>query len=515
MIVDDQSEVIAFLDQPGSFGPDTSEVQRLDTHGAAIFLAGDYAYKMKRAVYFEYMDFSTLDRRQDCCQAEVRLNARTAPDIYLDVVAVTRQADGNLALAGTGESVEWLVRMRRFAQSDILDKVALRGEFDETLALKVADMACDFFATSKIYLDADASDSIPDIVAETARLLPDGIGSIYTQAEINELCDRQHATTQALLAPLKQRRREGFVRHCHGDFHLRNICLYKGEPTLFDAIEFNDRLAISDVLYDLSFLLMDLLHRDLREPTNLILNRYLEHTGDYDGILLLRLYLSVRGGIRAFTAIPAALNQSDAEVADRISRDAKNYLALACDFLKSAAPQLVAIGGLSGSGKSTQAKKLAPKLGAAPGAIILRSDVVRKSLMGVATSSTLDAGGYSAEVTAQVYQFLRTKAAMLLTAGHSVIVDAVHARAEERQMIEAVAARSGVPFKGLWLAPPGDVMEARLETRHNDASDATVEILHQQQSYDLGEMTWTELPSAEDRDETAGAISKVIDQVFD
>ncbi len=222
----------------------------------------------------------------------------------------------------------------------------------------------------------------------------------------------------------------------------------------------------------------------------------------------------MRAGIRAFTAIPAALSQPDRKIAERISRDAKNYLALARDFLKPTAPRLVAIGGLSGSGKSTQAKKLAPMLGTIPGAIILRSDVVRKSLMGVATSSPLDAGGYSAEVTTQVYEFLRTKAAMLLSAGHSVVVDAVHARPEERQMIEAVAAQSGVPFKGLWLAPPCDVMEARLEARRNDASDATVEILHQQQSYDLGGMKWTELSSAEDRDDTAAVISKVLDHAF-
>jgi uncharacterized protein len=510
MIVDDQSEVITFLDQPQTFGSDISEVQRLDTHGAAIFLAGDYAYKMKRAVYFEYMDFSTLDRRHECCLAEVRLNARTAPDIYLGVVAVTRELDGTLALGGVGESIEWLVYMRRFAQTDILDKVALRGEIDEGLALRIADMACDFFTTSKVHMDPDASDSIPDIVAETARLLPEGIGGIYTQTEVDTLCDRQLATTQTLHAQLDQRRRNGFVRHCHGDFHLRNICLYKGEPTLFDAIEFNDRLAISDILYDLSFLLMDLLHRDLRESANLILNRYLERTSDYDGIPLLRLYLSVRAGIRAFTAIPAALSQPDEDVAQRITKDAKNYLALACDFLELPAPRLVAIGGLSGSGKSTQAKKLASYLGVAPGAIILRSDVVRKSLMGVAATSPLGADGYSAEVTTQVYEFLRDKTAMLLSAGHSVIVDAVHARAEERQMIEDVAARSGVPFKGLWLAPPGDVMEARLEGRRNDASDATVEILHQQQSYDLGDMTWTEVPSTGNQDETATAISNSV-----
>jgi len=510
MIVQDQTEVIAFLSDAKSHGADIAEVERIDTHGAVVFLAGDQAYKMKRAVYFEYMDFSTLARRAQCCRAEITLNSRTAPDTYLDVVAVTREADGGLALGGGGAPVEWLVHMRRFEERGVLDKVALRGEFDDSLAAEVADMACDFLAGTQVHREYGVCDTIPDIVAETARLLPEGIGDLFSEEEVAELCALQDQATQSLAAPLAARRRDGFIRHGHGDLHLRNICLIAGKPTLFDAIEFNDRLAISDVLYDLAFLLMDLIHRDLGRQANLILNRYLERTGDYGGLELVALYLSVRAGIRAFTAIPAAANQSDAEIAARVRQGGKDYRALAADFLKPARPRLIAVGGLSGSGKSTEAKRLAPALGGLFGAVVLRSDVLRKTLMGVAPTERLGAEGYRPEITEKVYSGLRDLAANLLAAGQSVVVDAVHARADERDEIEAVARRAGCAFTGVWLAPPRAVMIERLEQRCNDASDATPEILDMQAGYDLGPMTWARVTAAGSPAQVDDAVRKLI-----
>jgi len=506
MIVENQTEVIEFLCHPGSYDPDAGEVQRIDTHGAVVFLTGDRAYKMKRAVFFEYMDFSTLDRREQCCRAELRLNSRTAPTTYLGVLAVTREGDGSLALNGDGSPVEWLVHMRRFAEAGVLDKVALRGDFDDALAVRVADMACDFLDSCAIHREEGVCDTMADIVAETARLLPEGVGDMFSQADVDELSRRQMAAVQNLSVPLAARRAAGFIRHCHGDFHLRNICLIDGQPTMFDAIEFNDRLAISDVLYDLAFLLMDLIHRGLAGQANLIFNRYLERSGDFGGVGLLALYLSVRAGIRAFTAIPAAANQDDPEIAQRVRLGAVEYLALAIRCLEPETPSLIAVGGLSGSGKSTQAKLLARTQGGPIGAVVLRSDVLRKSLMAVAATDTLGPQGYTADVTAKVYAALRTNAAALLSAGQSVVVDAVHARPDERQLIEGVAREAGARFAGIWLAPSEAVMAARIEQRERDASDATVEVLLQQLSYDLGDMTWTRV-SAE------GAPSEVFEAV--
>ena len=510
MIVEDQTEVIEFLSDPEAYGPSIESVQHIDTHGAVVFLAGDRAYKLKRAVYFEYMDFSTLARREHCCRAELTLNSRTAPETYLGVLAVTREADGELAIDGAGNAVEWLVHMRRFEECGVLDKVALRGEFDAALAARVADMACDFLAAAEVRGEAGAADTIPDIVGETARLLPEGIGDLFSRQQVDELCAHQRELTLKMSTRLEARRTGGFVRHCHGDFHLRNVCLIEGRPTMFDAIEFNDRLAVADILYDLAFLLMDLIHRDLAGHANLILNRYLERLGDYGGIPLLPLYLSVRAGIRAFTAIPAAANQSDPEIARRVRQGAGEYLDLAQRFLEPARPRLVALGGLSGSGKSSQAKLLAPSLGGAIGAVVLRSDVLRKSLMGVGQTDRLGPAGYTKEVTAEVYQSLRAGAAELLAAGQSVVVDAVHAGADERRQIEALARQAGVAFDGLWLEAPAEVMAARLSARQGDASDATVEVLGRQMSYDLGEMTWPRLSPEGSPEDVAATVGRAL-----
>ncbi len=510
MITEDQTEAIHFLSDPLSYGSGADGVQRIDTHGAVVFLVGEHAYKMKRAVYFEYMDFSTLARRERFCRAEVDLNSRTAPEIYLGVRPVTREADGSLALGGAGEAVEWLVEMRRFEESGVLDKVALRGEFDRELAGKLAETACDFLQSAEVHREEGACDTIADIVAETARLLPEGVGSMFDQAEVDHLTGAQSAAVERLADALEARRIEGFVRHGHGDFHLRNVCLIDGRPTLFDAIEFNDRLAISDILYDLAFLLMDLVHRGLRAQANLILNRYLERTGDFAGIELLSLYLSVRAGIRAFTAIPAAASQSDPEVAERVRVGAREYIALAAEFLEQSRPRLVAVGGLSGSGKSTQAKVAAALLPGPVGGIVLRSDVLRKAMLGKHETERLGPESYTREMSDRVYEALRTTAGTLLAAGHSVVVDAVHAHEAERSAIAAVAAAAGADFTGLWFSAAFETMAARIEKRSQDASDATVDVLKQQTGYDLGDLTWPEISTDGDKEQTAERIKDVL-----
>ncbi len=510
MITEDQTEVVRFLSDPLSYGTGADGVQRIDTHGAVVFLTGDRAYKMKRAVYFEYMDFSTLARRERFCRAEVELNSRTAPDLYIGVVAVTRSPEGSFALNGGGEAVEWLVEMHRFEESGVLDKVALRGEFDDRLAAQLAETACDFLAFAEVHREEDACDTIADIVAETARLLPEGVGSMFEKDDVDRLTRAQRGAVERLGPSLEARRLNGFVRHGHGDFHLRNVCLIDCRPTLFDAIEFNDRLAISDVLYDLAFLLMDLIHRNLGAQANLILNRYLERTGDYVGIELLSLYLSVRAGIRAFTAVPAAASQSDPEVAERVRVGAREYLALAAGFLERSRPTLAAVGGLSGSGKSTQAKVVAPLLPGSAGGVVLRSDVMRKTMLGKAETERLGPEGYSREMSGRVYEALRSTAAKLLAAGHSVVVDAVHANEAERTAIAAVAAAADADFTGLWFTAELETMAARIEKRTHDASDATVEVLRQQSGYDLGDLTWRRISTDGSKEQTSRLVREAL-----
>jgi predicted kinase len=266
------------------------------------------------------------------------------------------------------------------------------------------------------------------------------------------------------------------VRLCHGDLHLRNICLVDGRPTLFDCIEFNDRLAVIDPMYDLAFLLMDLEHRGLRGLANVVINRYLARTGDYDGLGALQLYLCVRAVIRAHVAAATAAAHADAAQAAKDRTEAQSYLDLAMRLSEPTPSCLVAVGGLSGSGKTTLAHALAPGIGSAPGAIVIRSDVLRKRLFGADLFDRLPEEAYTREQSRRVYGEIEELAAGALAAGCCVIADAVFRNEDERAAIRGVAEAADVPFAGLWLEVTAGVQEERLNERQRDVSDATVEV---------------------------------------
>jgi len=295
---------------------------------------------------------------------------------------------------------------------------------------------------------------------------------------------------------LDRRRRDGFVRQCHGDLHLRNIVLLDGRPTLFDAIEFNDEIACVDVLYDLAFLLMDLWKRQLSRHANAVMNGYLTDTGDLAGLALLPLFLSCRAAVRAKTSATAARVQPDARRAIELQELAREYLAMAKDLFVRPQPCLVAVGGHSGSGKSTLALAMAPSIGGPPGALVLRSDEIRKSLCGVPSLQRLGSNGYAPDITARVYRTLAERAALALRAGRSVIVDAVCARPADRAAVEGVAGSASVPFVGIWLDAPRDVLVARTERRGPDASDADAGVVNRQLAEGAGVIRWPRLDAS-------------------
>lgn len=489
MAAPDQQEVIAFLSRPEAYGRDAGAVERIDTHGAVVFLVGDHAYKLKRAVRFPYMDYSTVERRRAMCEAELALNRRTAPMLYEAVVPVMRQ-DGALRLGGGGAAVDWLVVMRRFDQSGLFDRLAERGALTSDLMRALAAEISAFHDTAE-WRDAFGGAAGMAWVIDGNR---DGFAAAAFAPAARDMAARFDGLCRAALekvaALLDARRAAGRVRHCHGDLHLRNICLIDGRPVLFDAIEFNDQVACIDTLYDTAFLLMDLERRALRPLNNVAFNAYLEHSGDDGGLAALPLFLACRAGVKAQTTAAAARAQSDPRRRDALHEEAESCLALGLAFLAPPPPRLVAIGGLSGTGKSTIARHLAPGLGAAPGAVVLRSDVLRKRLAGVAATTRLDPAAYTAQAAAQVYAALMEAARRIAQAGHAVIVDAVFARPEERAAIEAAARAAGVDFTGIWLEAPAARLEARIAARRGDASDATVEVLRRQLAYDLGPIAW-------------------------
>ena len=492
MIVEDQEETLAFLRNPASYGGTAGTVDEIVTHISAVFLAGDFVYKLKRAVRFNYIDYSTRERRAEACAAEVALNRRTAPSLYLGTRSIRRRFGGALGFEGEGPLVDTVVVMRRFDQACLFDRLAQQGKLTPRLMRELADRIVIFHRDAEIdptfggYAGlTEAMDGIADNLALAAPAILDA-------AAVAALVEASRTALAELKPLLEARRESGKVRLCHGDLHLRNICLLDGLPTLFDCVEFNRPLACIDVLYDLSFLLMDLAHRRLPDLAGMVFNRYFDQEAEMEGVAALPLFLSMHAAIRSHVTA-AALPAGAMSGREAVIGEARAYLDLARDLLRPGTPRLIAIGGLSGTGKSTLAYGLGPRLAGVPGARVLRSDILRKRMMGVAPETKLPGEAYDAAATRAVYARLGVEASTLLRAGRSVILDAVFLRPEERAAAEAVARDIGVGFQGLWLEAAPEAMAARIEDRRHDASDATVEILKRQLTLPAGAVTWRRL----------------------
>jgi len=508
MITEDQTPVIHFLAAPSTHGGAT--VERIDTHASIIFLAGARAFKLKRAVRFDYLDFSTAERRRSLCEAEVRLNRRTAPTLYRGVVAVTRQDDGSYALGGNGRPVDWLVEMGRFSQEALFDRLASVGALDIDLMSPLAAAIADFHKSAEHRSDHGGKAGMSWVIDGNAAGFAEFGRSCLDPSAAYRVTDDSCRELDRRAETLERRRQSGFVRQCHGDLHLRNIVLLDGRPTPFDGVEFNDEISCTDVFYDFAFLLMDLWRRRLPQHANIVWNRYLAETADLDGVSLVPLFLSCRAAVRAKTSATAAQLQQDLPRRSELEGTAREYLTMAEHLLHPPHPCLVAVGGLSGSGKSTLALRLAPSVGAVPGAVVLRSDETRKRLCGVPLLQHLGPEGYSSRMSERVYATVAEQAALVLRAGHSVVVDAVYARAADRRVIEQVAEAASVPFIGLWLDAPESLLIDRAAQRHNDASDADADVIRMQRAQDIGDIGWSRLDASTG---AASVLSSATDRV--
>ena len=420
-----------------------------------------------------------------------------------------RRPDDGLALGGEGTALDWVVVMRRFAQDALFSDLAETGALTPRLAMQAADRIAAFHGIAEQIRDQGGAAGIRAVIeindANLRRGLPDGLAP----ADVERL---RVATTGALErhAELLDRRRDsGKVRRCHGDLHLANIALIDGVPVLFDCIEFSDLIACIDVLYDLAFLLMDLRHRGLSDHAALVFNRYLDCADEADGLPALSLFLSLRAAVRAHVTATAAQSAPETRRKAMLA-EARCYFDTAMQALRPVAPRLVAIGGLSGTGKSAVAVAIAADLGAMPGARVLRSDVLRKRMFGVAPEARLPAESYTPAVNARVYAALADAARQALAAGFAVILDAVAAKEAERDGFAALAAACGVPFTGLWLEAAPDILEARIAARRGDASDADLAVLRQQLAYDLGPMRWSRLDAGRKPADVAQAARAAI-----
>jgi uncharacterized protein len=506
-----QEPVFILLADPRTHGG--AAVERIDTHAASVFLAGDRAFKVKRAVRFPFLDYSTLEKRKRACEAELEVNRAFAPKIYLRVVPITRAADGRLALDGEGTPVEWAVEMRRFDEKATLDHLADAGKIDADLADALGR------AVAAAHAGAPAVEAEPWIPALADYIEQNDSAfrerpELFPPVDVDELTRASRAAHRRIRPLLLARGRSGLVRRGHGDLHLGNIVLIDGRPTLFDAIEFDPLVASGDVLYDLAFLLMDLAERGLKDAANIVLNRYLAETRraeDLDALAGLPLFLSVRAAIRA-KVTAAKLEQAQSKSKAAIEASAAKYFSFARALIAPAAPKLIAVGGLSGSGKSVLARALAPDIAPAPGAVVLRTDVERKTLFGRDEHDKLPADAYSTEMSARVYAAVAGKARRAVAAGHSAVVDAVFAKPQERAAIEQCAQALGVPFHGLFLDVDLATRIGRVGARRRDASDADAAVTRAQESYDLGDLGWVKIDASGTPEQTLARARAALDQ---
>lgn len=501
-----------FLATPAAYGLSADTfVERIDTHISVIFLVGPNAYKLKKRVDLAYLDFTTLDARYNACKRELKLNRRTAPQLYLDIVPVTETDDGLALGEGAGGTIiDWVVKMTRFDQSDLLSQMADRGELTVAMVEKLARQLEQFHRHAEVSQTDGGQARFAEILESNRKNFDPFIGQVYPPKLIDRLGHLYADTLEALSELIEERRTAGWVRHCHGDLHLNNVVCLNGEPVPFDCIEFNDEFARVDTLYDLAFLLMDLAFRAkadqrLAAQANATLNAYLQAQTPDDlleslsGLRTLPFFMSVRASVRSH--VSARMSGAENSNASALDGLALAYAEFAEDLLRAREARLYAIGGLSGTGKTTIAKLLAPELGGMAGAVHLRTDIIRKRLAGVANADRLASDAYTQEASDKVYAEMARLAGLALDAGQTVICDAVFAKPIERALIEQVATSRSIPFDGIWLSAPAKLLESRVEQRSEagtDASDADTSIVRQQLSYDVGDLKWTVVETAEE-----------------
>ncbi|HSN52462.1 MAG TPA: AAA family ATPase [Woeseiaceae bacterium] len=473
--------LVEALLRPAAFPHPAGDIELLETHISWVVLAGGYAYKIKKPVVLDFLDFGTLEKRRHYCDEELRLNRPWAPELYLDVVAITGPADAPV-IGGDGEVLEYAVTMRRFDQDLRLDRqladglltVADMKELGQTIAARHAEAARP---------EPADRDRLVGQAVHYFRENFDHLGGIIDDDELRFLQDWTERELGKHEATLRQRFDDGFVRDCHGDLHLGNLVRLPSGITTFDCIEFNPDLRNTDVFADVGFLAMDLTAKGHPELAAHFLNRYLEKSGDYEGAVLLDLYFVYRCLVRAKVAAIRSREREDEDERAADIGEARDYAAMARRQASKGAPVLVIMHGLSGSGKTW----LAERLMAALPAIRVRSDIERKRLFGLDEAADSDsgigAGIYTPDASVETYERLFTLADSLLGAGHPVVLDAAFLKKKQRVSARSVASSLGVNSVLVCAEAPVDVLRSRIEARakHKDeASEADLAVLEHQ-----------------------------------
>jgi hypothetical protein len=481
----EQEDVAAFLSGVAGGPP-------RETHISAVFIGADTVWKLKKSIKMPFLDFRARTSRKRFLQRELELNSQAAPGIYRDVVGIERQKDGTLRF-GEGEPIDYVLRMARVPDPDFLNVIADEGRLTPCLLDALGDAVAAYHAACPPLFGRDTVELMRRITEGNAH---SALAARLPSDDVLGWKRQMMAAIEARRTWIGARSCHGFVRRCHGDLHLGNICLWDGKPVPFDALEFDEDLATIDVSYDLAFLLMDLDWRVGRAAANRVMNRYVARTGDAGLAGGLAVFLSQRAMVRA-------------HVLAAIGQDGCDYLAAALTYLVPAEPLTIAIGGLQGTGKSTLARALASELGPAPGALILRSDETRKRLWNVAPEARLSQEAYTPDANIATNEALVEQARIAAEAGHGVIIDATFLDPVVRQAIVPAGRR----FLGIWLQAPLAELEQRVAARTGDASDATIAVLRHAAQDDPGAGDWLAV-DATDRTQALKTVRQAIAAVF-
>ena len=499
-----QAALINWLQVADHYPHPVQQLQLVQTHISCVFLTGDYAYKLKKAVRFEFLDFSELAQRQHFCQLEIELNRRTAADLYLDVINVYHHSETDefslspqCAEQPNWQVVDYLVKMRQFDPNQLLSRLILRESLSIQAVSELAQRIADFHRQAEIIKPPafwGSAECVLQPMVANFPSLQDLFKRLIAQRRLNQSALTrlqflaQHTQAQhTLLAPLlSQRQQQGFVRACHGDLHLDNITYYQGKLVLFDGIEFNEQFRLIDVFSDLAFLLTDLDANHCELTSQQLLNRYLIESGDYAGLGIINFYQTYRAMVRAkISGLRYEQMDSASAEAEQVLAQTFNYLTLAESYAFPAqqAPKLLIMQGISGSGKSFLANELANLTGA----IWVNSDRERKRWFGIAATERVTGQAqnqlYSSDANQATYQRLYEACAAALQAGRDVIVDATFLAKANRQRFYLLAARHQADCATLALIPNPALAEERIAerlTKQQDPSDATIAVMQRQ-----------------------------------
>ncbi|QWT45737.1 bifunctional aminoglycoside phosphotransferase/ATP-binding protein [Azospira inquinata] len=514
-----QRRLVVALAQSPELPGEPGQRQMIETHASFLLLAGDYAYKIKKPLNLGFLDYSTLAARRHCCEEEIRLNRRMAPSIYLDVQAIFGTPEAP-HLTGAGAPLEYAVRMGRFPQEGLFDRMLGEGRLTPAHMGMVGRLLARFHREqAAVAGPQEEAFGTPAAVAypveENFAQLADLLGDSF-DSQLGEVAAWSRAQLERLQPLFAQRRKQGWVRECHGDLHLGNLVAVAGQVMAFDGIEFNPNLRWIDVINEAAFLVMDLEHRGRPDLAWVFLNTYLSGTGDYAGLGLLKFYCLYRAMVRAKVALFLAGQQENGEAARQARAEADSYMAYARAALPSSSPTLVLTYGYSGSGKSVLAEGLAASLGAA----LIRSDVERKRLYGLEAKAVSHSGAgtgiYSREAGLRTYGRLLDLAGGILNHGYSCVVDATFLAPDQRAPFLALARERGIACRILECQAAPETLRQRVRQRQEqgeDASEATLEILESQLARGA---RWTpeeaslRLLVVTDQEETAASLQRLL-----